>query len=79
MSDEIIQLREEVARLREDMEHVLKLLGETSYRLTSPRKERLWLRTDIVQMISGKDEHMPVEISASDDQGGIYFYGARWW
>jgi hypothetical protein len=74
MCDELTQLREEVARLRRDLDHVLKLLGETNYELTSPRKERAWLQPQCVQIMGGKGEHMPVEISGNDECGGIYFY-----
>lgn len=74
MSDELTPLREEVACLRRDLDHVLKLLGETNYELVSPRKERPWLQPQCVQIKAGKGEYMPVEISGDDERGGIYFY-----
>ena len=73
MVDEIAALRAEIAQLRRDLDHVLEVLGEAPagegvkrHRLPSISCEAVQIHTDAT--------HMPIEISADENQAGIYLY-----
>jgi hypothetical protein len=68
------ELRAEIARLREDVDHLLKLLGEIGYRTASPPNRKLWLEVDHVQLRPPESEQVPIEITCSEEVSGIYLY-----
>jgi len=68
------ELRAEVTRLREDVDHLLEMLGEAYYRTTSPPRQRPWLEVEHVQWRPRDSEHVPIEINCSEQGSGIYFY-----
>src|SRR5438045_406201 len=71
MADEITELREEVARLRQDMDHVLRMIGQEEDLPEQPRPEFLLLEAEVIHFRQS-NENIPMVIKAHDGRASIF-------
>src|SRR5204863_9214936 len=71
MSDELNQLRREVARLRQDLDHVLRVIGQEEKLPQQPRPPFLLLDAEVISIRHSSDK-MPILLKAEEGYACIY-------
>src|SRR2546430_4917424 len=71
MADELNQLRHEVARLRRDLDHVLRVLGQEEKLPQQPRPPFLLLDAEVISIRHSADK-MPILLKAEEGYACIY-------
>src|SRR5256885_13107909 len=71
MSDELNQLRREVARLRRDLDHVLRVIGQEEKLPQQPRPPFLLLDAEVISIRHSSDK-MPILLKAEEGYACIY-------
>ena len=71
MSDELNQLRREVARLRRDLDHVLRVIGQEEKLPQQPRPPFLLLDAEVISLRHSSDK-MPILLKAEEGYACIY-------
>src|SRR5438046_6504229 len=71
MSDELNQLRREVARLRRDLDHVLRVLGQEEKLPQQPRPPFLLLDAEVISIRHSSDK-MPILHKVEEGYACIY-------
>lgn len=71
MADELNQLRNEVARLRRDLNHVLRVLGQEEKLPQQPRPPFLLLDAEVISIRHSADK-MPILLKAEEGYACIY-------
>ena len=78
MPDETTQLREEVARLRRDLDLVLKMLDLTDYEHIAPKPpERLWLTVENLRVVSEDGRRSVMEMGCEGSGGVLALYDSK--
>src|SRR5436190_14347556 len=71
MADELSELKQEVARLRADLDHVLRIIGQEENLPEQPRPEFLLLEAEVIFVRQSSDK-LPMVIKAHDGQASIF-------
>jgi hypothetical protein len=71
MADELNQLRNEVARLRRELDHVLRVLGQEEKLPQQPRPPFLLLDAEVISIRHSADK-MPILLKAEEGYACIY-------
>lgn len=71
MTDELSQLRNEVAKLRRDLDHVLRVLGQEEKLPQQPRPPFLLLDAEVISIRHSSDK-MPILLKAEEGYACIY-------
>src|SRR5437870_12057891 len=71
MTDELNQLRREVARLRRDLDHVLRVIGQEEKLPEQPRPPFLLLDAEVISIRHSSDK-MPILLKAEEGYACIY-------
>src|SRR6185503_16501724 len=71
MTDELNQLRREVARLRRDLDHVLRVIGQEEKLPQQPRPPFLLLDAEVISIRHSSDK-MPILLKAEEGYACIY-------
>lgn len=71
MPDDITQLKQEVAHLRRELDHVLRMLGQEENQADQTRPEFLLLDAEILSLRHRKDR-MPLVLKAQEGGAAIY-------
>ena len=77
MSESETELRAEVERLRRDVDHLLKMLGESGYDGISPKREKLWLDVQWLRVSAEKEGGPYLELDVDATGAGLVFYDGK--
>ncbi len=72
MDDELSQLKKEVDRLRADLDHLLRALGQEEILPEQPRSPYLLLEAELIS-IRHREDHIPIVLKAQQGHASISF------